>query len=148
MKAKRQGAILDIIASQNVETQEELSEILSEQGFNVTQATISRDIKELHLIKLQAEKGVYKYAANESSTVLNAERMLRIFKETVTSVKGTGDIIVITTLSGSANAAAEAVDTMELEGIVGSLAGDNTIFLAVEHARLDSIMHKLRELSR
>ena len=71
MKNERQKVILDIISSQNVETQEELGVQLQKRGYRVTQATISRDIKELHLIKVQAERGVYKYAVNESSTVLN-----------------------------------------------------------------------------
>ena len=80
MKSDRQRAILEVISSRNIETQEELSEILRKMGFKVTQATISRDIKELHLIKVQIENGVYKYAVNESSTVLYTERMIRVFR--------------------------------------------------------------------
>ncbi|MGI6664646.1 MAG: arginine repressor [Christensenellaceae bacterium] len=148
MKEARQSAILDIIASENVETQEELAERLAGRGFKVTQATISRDIKELHLIKVQAERGVYKYAVNEYSTVLNTERMLRIFKETVTSIRGVGNLVIVTTLSGGANAAAEAVDTMSMDGIVGSIAGDNTIFFAVEEKERENIIATLKEMTR
>lgn len=85
--------------------QEELGVQLQKRGYRVTQATISRDIKELHLIKVQAERGVYKYAVNESSTVLNTERMMRIFREVVVSIKGSGNIVVVNTLSGSGPAA-------------------------------------------
>ena len=101
MKNDRQKAILDIIAAQNIETQEELGAQLQQHGFRVTQSTISRDIKELHLIKVQAERGVYKYAVNEASAVLNTERMVRIFREVAVSVQGSGNIVVINTLSGS-----------------------------------------------
>lgn len=148
MKEARQSAILDIIASENVETQEELGAILLRQGFKVTQATISRDIKELHLIKVQAERGIYKYAVNEYSTVLNKERMARIFKETVTSIRGLDNLIIVTTLSGSGNAAAEAIDTMNLPGVVGSIAGDNTIFFAVEKEERENIVKRLKEMAR
>lgn len=148
MKEARQSAILDIIASENVETQEELGAILLSQGFKVTQATISRDIKELHLIKVQAERGIYKYAVNEYSTVLNKERMVRIFKETVTSIRGLDNLIIVTTLSGSGNAAAEAIDTMNLPGVVGSIAGDNTIFFAVEKEERENIVKRLKEMTR
>lgn len=148
MKEARQSAILDIIASENVETQEELGAILLSQGFKVTQATISRDIKELHLIKVQAERGIYKYAVNEYSTVLNKERMTRIFKETVTSIRGLDNLIIVTTLSGSGSAAAEAIDTMNLPGVVGSIAGDNTIFFAVEKEERENIVKRLKEMAR
>ncbi len=148
MKEKRQSAILDIIATFNVETQEQLAKLLEKRGFNVTQATISRDIKELHLIKVQAEKGVYKYSINEYSAVLNTERMLRIFKETVTSIRGTGNIAIVNTLSGSANAAAEVIDTLSIDGIVGTIAGDNTIFLAVQEGHLDPVIQKLKDMTR
>jgi transcriptional regulator of arginine metabolism len=80
--------------------------------------------------------------------VLNTERMLRIFKETVTSVRGAGNIVVVTTLSGSANAAAEVIDTFAIHGIIGTIAGDNTIFLAVQEDSLEAIMQKLKSMSR
>lgn len=148
MKEKRHRAILKIIAEHNVDTQEELSARLKEVGFHVTQATVSRDIKDLHLIKVQAEKGVYKYAVNEFSTVVNTERLLRIFKETVTSVKSAGNIVVVTTLSGGGSSAAESIDTLNLPGVVGSIAGDNTIFLAVEDGKTEDVVQTLMGMTR
>ena len=148
MKNERQKAILDIISSQNVETQEELGTQLRQRGYRVTQATISRDIKELHLIKVQAERGVYKYAVNESSTVLNTERMMRIFREVAVSIKGSGNIVVVTTLSGSGPAAGEAIDNFGIQEIIGSLAGDNTVFLVVEEHMRSGVIQKLKALMR
>jgi transcriptional regulator of arginine metabolism len=148
MKNERQKAILDIISSQNVETQEELGTQLRQRGYRVTQATISRDIKELHLIKVQAERGVYKYAVNESSTVLNTERMMRIFREVAVSIKGSGNIVVVNTLSGSGPAAGEAIDNFGIQEIIGSLAGDNTVFLVVEEHMRSGVIQKLKALMR
>ena len=132
MKEKRHKAILEIIGQRAIETQEELARELGELGFCVTQATISREIKELHLIKVQAEHGIYKYAVNEASATLNAAKLLRVFRETVLSVRPAGNLAVIHTLTGSASAAAEVIDSLEIEGVVGCIAGDNTIFVAVE----------------
>ena len=148
MKNDRQKAILDIIAAHNIETQEELGAQLQQHGFRVTQATISRDIKELHLIKVQAERGVYKYAVNEASAVLNTERMVRIFREVVVSVQGSGNIVVINTLSGSGPAAGEAIDNFGIEEIIGSLAGDNTVFVVTEEHMRDAVIEKLRAMMR
>ena len=148
MKNERQKVILDIISSQNVETQEELGVQLQKRGYRVTQATISRDIKELHLIKVQAERGIYKYAVNESSTVLNTERMMRIFREVVVSIKGSGNIVVVNTLSGSGSAAGEAIDNFGIQEIIGSLAGDNTVFLVVEEHMRSGVIQKLKALMR
>ena len=148
MKNELQKVILDIISYQNVETQEELGVQLQKRGYRVTQATISRDIKELHLIKVQAERGVYKYAVNESSTVLNTERMMRIFREVVVSIKGSGNIVVVNTLSGSGSAAGEAIDNFGIQEIIGSLAGDNTVFLVVEEHMRSGVIQKLKALMR
>ena len=100
MKSSRHNAILEIIENNNVETQEELAKHLMERGHKVTQATISRDIKELHLIKVQADNNVYKYAVNETNKLLNTEKLLRVFKETVVSIQHNGDLVVINTLNG------------------------------------------------
>ena len=148
MKNERQKAILEIIASENIETQEDLGARLQQRGYRVTQATISRDIKELHLIKVQAERGIYKYAVNESSTVLNTERMVRIFREVALSIKGSGNIVIVNTLSGSGPAAGEAIDNFGIQEIVGSLAGDNTVFLVVEEHMREKIIQKLQEMLR
>ena len=146
MKVDRQNAILEIIGSETIETQEELARALLGRGFKVTQATISRDIKELHLVKVQIEDGSYQYAVNESSNVLNTERLLRVFKETVLTVQDAGNIVVITTIAASANAAAEVVDNMEIEGGVGCIAGDNTIFCVTVPGKTEAVVQKFKQL--
>ena len=133
MKSKRQNKIIEIISNNNVETQDDLVQLLNEAGFQVTQATISRDIKELHLIKIQADSGIYKYSVNEKKDKNDMGVLMRIFKDTVLSIEAAGSIVVIRTLTGSANAAAEVVDGLHLPEIVGSIAGDNTIFVAVRN---------------
>ncbi len=130
MKSKRQNKILDLIENNEVETQEDLVALLNEAGFKVTQATISRDIKELQLIKVQSSSGAYKYAVNKKNKSNDLDIMMRIFKDTVLSVDVAMNLVIIKTLSGSANAAAEVVDSMHYPGVVGTLAGDNTIFIA------------------
>ncbi len=130
MKNKRQNKILEIISQNDIETQEELVEALVNIGFRVTQATISRDIKELKLLKIQSAGGMYKYSANKKQDVKDIDILMRIFKDTVVSVEYALNLVVVKTLAGSANAAAEVVDSFNQDGILGSIAGDNTIFLA------------------
>ena len=130
MRYSRQDKILELIKNNEIETQETLAEMLAENGFPVKQATISRDIKELQLIKALTPEGKYKYTIPTSSnTAVHAGRFEKIFKNTVTEIKYSGNIIVLKTLSGCANAACEAVDSLNPEGVIGSLAGDNTVFL-------------------
>ena len=130
MRYSRQDKILELIKNNEIETQETLAEMLAENGFPVTQATISRDIKELQLIKALTPEGKYKYTIPTSSnTAVHAGRFEKIFKNTVTEIKYSGNIIVLKTLSCCANAACEAVDSLNPEGVIGSLAGDNTVFL-------------------
>lgn len=149
MKNKRQEMILEIIDSMNVETQEELAEILKERNFPVTQATISRDIKELRLIKTLSDKGVYCYTVPEKKDARSQSAMIRLFSDVVVSVESTGNLVVVRTLSGSANAAAEALDTMHLTEICGSIAGDNTIFLAVhEGVNMAEMVKKLKRMAK
>ncbi len=130
MKSKRQNKILEIISQHDIETQEELVEALVNSGFRVTQATISRDIKELKLVKIQSASGVYKYSANKKQDSKDIDVLMRIFRDTVVSVEFAVNLVVIKTLSGSANAAAEVIDGLNLDGILGTIAGDNTIFIA------------------
>ena len=130
MKNQRQEYLLQIIAEETVETQEQLLERLQERGIRSTQATISRDIKELHLIKEPVGHGVYKYAVSGNRTRLNfAEKLRTIFRESITSIDSAQNIVVIKTMPGLAPAAASALDNMDLSDIVGSLAGDDTAFL-------------------
>ena len=131
MKGKRQSKIIDLISKNDVETQDDLVRLLKKAGFPVTQATISRDIKELHLIKSQTDSGAYQYSVNEKKEASDMNVLMRIFKDTVLSIEAAGNIVVIKTLNGSANAAAEVVDGLHIPDIAGSIAGDNTIFIAV-----------------
>lgn len=130
MKAKRQQEILRIIGEQDVETQEQLLAELKAQGVESTQATISRDIKELHLIKELTGYGAYKYAVSEHKVSINlAGRLRTIFKEGVTSFDAAQNIVVLKTMPGLASAAGAAIDGMEIPDLVGSLAGDDTVVL-------------------
>lgn len=132
MKEKRQRAILDIIANHMIETQEQLLAELKEQGFRCTQATISRDMKELQLIKELTPTGSYRYAVSihQNRRDFN-DRLRNVFREGVTSVDLAQNIIVLKTMPGLANAAAAALDGMDIEEMVGSLAGDDTALLVM-----------------
>lgn len=135
MKSKRHAMIIKIIGSCEVETQEELARLLSEQGFKVTQATVSRDIKELRLIKVLTPDGGYKYATVEKAESDMQERFIRLFSNCVVSINNAGNLIVIKTISGSASVAAEAIDSSNWPEIAGTIAGDNTIFVAVREGK-------------
>ena len=137
MKNARQAAILSIIEQNDVETQEDLAKKLKDMGIVVTQATVSRDIKELRLLKVLSASGGYKYATADKAEHGLSERFVRMFKDSVLSISFAGNIIVIKTLSGSANAAAEAIDSMRLPEILGTMAGDNTI-LAIVHSEAEA----------
>ena len=129
MKSARHAAITQIIESRNIETQEELAAALQERGIRVTQATVSRDIKELHLIKVLSETGGYKYATLDKAEKGMNERFIRMFSESVLSTVCANNLVVVKTLAGSAHVAAEAVDTLRWPEILGSIAGDNTILV-------------------
>lgn len=130
MKSKRQAEILRIIEDVDVETQDQLLSELKARGLTSTQATISRDIKELHLIKELTGYGTYKYAASGRKTSMNiAGRLRTIFKEGVTSFDRAQNIVVLKTMPGLASAACAAIDGMEISDLVGSLAGDDTAVL-------------------
>ena len=130
MKSKRQEEILRIIEEVDVETQDQLLEQLRLRGVTSTQATISRDIKELHLIKELTGYGTYKYVVSERKTSLNfAGRLRTIFKEGVTSFDMAQNIVVVKTMPGLASAACAPVDGMDISSLVGSLAGDDTALL-------------------
>lgn len=149
MKNNRQSQILDIIKNNEVETQEELAELLYNKGIKVTQATISRDIKELRLAKTMSSNGKYMYIVNEKEQYAFSDRLIRIFSESILSVDHANNIIVIKTLSGSANVAGEAIDSLKWPEIVGSMAGDNTIFLVVRNVKdVDSVLLRINKLKR
>lgn len=133
MKNARQTAILSIIEQNDIETQEELAGKLRDMGIVVTQATVSRDIKELRLLKVLSGTGGYKYATADKAEHGLSERFVRMFKDSVLSVSSAGNIVVLKTLSGSANVAGEAIDSMRLPEILGTMAGDNTVFAVVQN---------------
>lgn len=132
MRYSRQNKIIELINNNEVDTQEKLASMLKACGYEVTQATISRDIKELQLVKTLSASGRYKYIQHASKDAPVSERFIKIFKETITSVAASGNIIVVKTLSGCANAAGEAIDTSNFNHIIGSIAGDNTLFLVAD----------------
>ncbi len=133
MKSARQIDILNIIQSVDVETQEQLLEELKKRGHHTTQATISRDIKQLRLIKELSPGGTYRYTASERKNSVNwAGRLRNIFKEGVTSVEVAQNIVVVKTMPGLASAACSALDGMEIQGMVGTLAGDDTGILIMQ----------------
>ncbi len=131
MKTERQNEIIRLISSRDIGTQDELAAALRESGYQVTQATVSRDIRELRLTKTPAQGGGYRYARREKRELAVSERLTRILKDSVIQVDFSGQTVVVKTLSGSANVAAEAIDTLGWPEILGTIAGDNTIFIVV-----------------
>ena len=147
MKSTRHSLILEIIEQKDIETQEELAEELKRRGVKVTQATVSRDIKELRLLKVLSDHGGYKYATVERAEKGMSERFIRILSESVISLDNVGNLIVIKTLSGSGNAAAEAIDSMKWSEVLGSIAGDNTILvIARSEDAVESLMARFNTL--
>lgn len=132
MKSKRQAKIIEIISNTNVETQEQLLQLLQEAGFSSTQATISRDIKELRIVKELTNYGTYHYTTSvkEVPSTFSA-RLNTIFRECVTSFDYAQNIIVIHTLPGLASAAASALDAMHMSVVLGTLAGDDTVMVVM-----------------
>ena len=130
MKNKRHAKILELISDRNVDTQEQLLALLQEEGFHVTQATISRDIKELRIIKELTSLGTYRYTKSGSEVKGSfSSRLNTIFRECITGFDYAQNIIVIRTLPGLASAAGSAIDAMNMSMIVGSLAGDDTVIV-------------------
>ena len=130
MKNVRQEKLLQIISEEAIETQEQLLQRLNDLGIRSTQATISRDIKQLHLVKEPTGQGNYRYAVSVQKTKLNfADKLRTIFRESVVSVEAAQNIVVLKTIEGMAQGAAFALDNMGDTDIVGTLAGDDTIFL-------------------
>ena len=147
MKLSRQTKIVEIIKKYNVETQEELVEHLQNAGFIVTQATISRDIKELRLTKVPTEEGRFKYVLHQGETLEKSEKFVRILRDAFVSMEKAQNILVIKTVSGMAMAAAAALDSLDLEGMVGCIAGDDTIMCAIRTSEeTNGVMKELEEL--
>lgn len=147
-RANRQLKILDIISKHDVDTQEELVDYLRSEGFAVTQATVSRDIKEMGIIKTLSSDGRhYKYAAQQTKEATAADKFLSMFKNTVISIKSSSNLIVLKTEAGSAGPAAELIDKLSYDEVLGVIAGDNTIFVAVDGLdHVDTIRRRLEDL--
>ena len=133
MKLGRQSVIMEIISERDIETQNQLMEALAERGVKSTQATLSRDIRDMRLVKELGPKGNYRYvaAAKQEAPDLD-QRLKKIFKESVTSYDVAQNILVIKTLPGLANGACSALDGMDIDGLVGTIAGDDTAFIAMK----------------
>ena len=130
MKSERHNKILEIISEKNIDTQEELVNALLEEGYNVTQATVSRDIRELKLTKV-SEGGVQKYVVHRTQEKELDEKYLRVLKDGYVSMDMAQNILVIKTVSGMAMAVAAALDAMNWDEVVGTIAGDDTIMCAI-----------------
>ncbi|QQY80622.1 ArgR family transcriptional regulator [Keratinibaculum paraultunense] len=146
-KYTRQRIILNLINKYEIETQEELAEHLLKQGIDITQATISRDIKELRLVKVLTNTGKYKYATIDTSHKGIYQRLNNIFKSSVLNVEVAENIVVVKTLPGAAQVCASAIDNFNIEGVVGTIAGDDTIFVAIQNIDLmDHVLTSIQNL--
>lgn len=128
-RSARQSKILDVISAQEIETQEELVSQLKNAGFDVTQATISRDIKELGLIKILSENNRYKYALVDSTDQQASSKHIILFKEAVISIKQAMNLVVIRTIKGMAAGVANMIDKFSIEGVMGVVNGDDTVMI-------------------
>lgn len=148
MKTNRQNVILSIIAKQEIETQNHLLEALEQHGIQTTQATLSRDIKELHLVKTMSPSGNYRYIAPaEESRPRYDDRLRKIFRESVTSYASAQNIVVVKTLPGLANGAASTIDSMQIPDLIGTLAGDDTALLVMKtNAAAEALCAELKNM--
>ncbi len=148
MKNARQEEIVKIIQSMEIETQDQLLEVLRSRGFSTTQATISRDIKDLRMVKELTGSGGYRYAMSDrKSSAASDTRLRNIFKEGVVSAEVAQNIVVVRTMPGLASAACSALDGMEIEGMVGSLAGDDTgILIMRDNASAQQFVGEIHKL--
>ncbi|MEY7998841.1 arginine repressor [Clostridium sp. Mt-5] len=147
MKITRHAKILDIIRLKDIETQEELVEELRACGIDVTQATVSRDIKELKLIKVLSKDGRYKYSSINYMGKFLPDKIVNILSQTITTVENVKNLIIIKTISGSAKAAAEAADSSIFHGILGTVAGNNTVFMiAIDEETAMNVTGKIKKM--
>lgn len=147
MKARRQAKILELIKTQVIETQEELAEALGREGISVTQATVSRDIKELQLNKVPTGDGRYRYALPEEAAPGSWERRRRIFQESVLSIDYSENIIVIKSLPGTAQGVASALDHLNWSEVLGTVAGDDTVMVVVRPREATaSVVDRIRKM--
>lgn len=147
MKEKRQSKILSLIQKHDIETQEELAENLEKLGFKVTQATVSRDIRELKLTKVASKTKGQKYVTLANVDQQVSDKVIKAFKAGFVSMEAAQNILVVRTLAGMGNAVAAAIDATGHEEVVGTLAGDDTIFCAIrDQKEMEVVMHKFEEM--
>lgn len=145
MKNRRQKRILDIIDNQLISTQEELADALKKEGYDVTQATVSRDIKELRLVKIAAGDGEYRYGQPvEQGYVQNEERLRRMISELVVSYNYSDNIVVIRTFPGNAQAIASLIDGSNWPHVIGTVAGDDTIMLVIKSQLTNKLLPEVQ----
>ena len=129
MKRKRQGKILELVRDNAIETQDELLAMLGDEGFSVTQATISRDIKDLHLIKVSGSDGRYRYTVSKSESTDISAKFYSMFADSVEDVDVGQNIVCVKCYSGMAQAVCTSMDSIGFDGVIGTLAGEDTIFV-------------------
>lgn len=148
-KYDRQRIILDLIEKNEIKTQQDLSKCLSEKGIHSTQATISRDIKELKIVKVQTLNGQYKYEVSNIANDSLSERLKKICKLSILSFKRNDFIILIKTISNTASVCGYYIETVKLKGISGIVTGNDTIFIAVENVnKIDEVINEIKNLLR
>ena len=149
MKAMRHAMILQLIDGMEIDTQEMLADQLLARGVSVTQATISRDIKELRLVKVLTDHGTYKYSTADRVEKNVSDRMIRLFSESVVLLTEAENLIVIKTLPASAGIACEAIDGLNWNEIAGTLAGENSIFVAIKSKeQVPAVMNRFRAMMK
>lgn len=147
MKRERHEVVVELINKYDIETQEELAAYLRKDGFEVTQATVSRDIRELHLSKIAAGNGRQKYIILQDEAARLGDKYIRVFRDGFVSMNMAQNILVIKTVQGMAMAVAASVDAMRFPEIIGCIAGDDTIFAAVKSVEeTRAVMEKLDEI--
>ena len=149
MKQKRKNAIIQIISENNIETQEELLSKLLAQGFNTTQATISRDIKELNITKISYDGNKHKYVIGQGTAQGSMASYKQVMGSCILSIDSAENIIVIKTVAGMAMAVGAAIDNHDIEGVMGCIAGDDTLFLAIKDSGLsDKIIGEIKDVAK
>ncbi|HHV31202.1 arginine repressor [Caproiciproducens sp. LBM24188] len=147
MKTRRHAKILELISQYNIDTQEELLRLLRQGGFDVTQATVSRDIKELRLVKTLSEDGKYKYSIGTDNTKDFSSKFYSLLVDSTVSINYACNLVVIKCLSGMAQAVCASMDSMHWNGVVGTLAGEDTIFVACKsEAEAENMVAELKKM--
>ncbi|MBE5945261.1 MAG: arginine repressor [Lachnospiraceae bacterium] len=149
MKRERKAAIIRIISENNIETQDELLLMLREEGFNITQATVSRDIRELGVTKISYNGNKHKYVVGSSFDTGHKESYKQVMGSWIRTIESADNIIVVKTVSGMAMAVGAAIDNQDIEGVMGCIAGDDTVFLAIRDSGLsDKIIGEIKNVAK